>query len=143
MNGSLVARAAITIDAAPRKIWEALTTPAIIKQYFFGADVVTDWKVGSAILYRGEWQGKPYEDKGRILTVEPGRLLVSTHWSPLSGTTDTPENYHTVSYELSESGSGGTRLTIKQDNNASDDERAHSEKNWQVVLAAMKALLEA
>ena len=72
----------------------------MLKQYFFGADVVTDWKVGSSIVYRGQWNGKPYEDKGKILKFETEKLLVTTHWSPLSGVPDIPENYHTVSYEL-------------------------------------------
>ncbi len=142
MEKNLVARAAITINASPAKVWEALTTPATIKQYLFGADVITDWKVGSAILYRGQWEGRPYQDKGRILRAERGKLLVSTHWSPLSGTADSPENYHTVSYELSKAEGRSTRLTITQDNNGSEDEKAHSQQNWQMVLAAMKALLE-
>ncbi len=39
-------------------------------------------KVGSPILYRGEWHGKLFEDKGQILEIEPEKRLVSTHWSP-------------------------------------------------------------
>lgn len=142
MENNLTARATITINVPPATVWEALTMPAIIKQYLFGADVITDWQVGGIILYRGQWEGKPYEDKGRILRVETEKLLVSTHWSPLSGTADSPENYHTGAYELSDAGGNSTRLTITQDGNGSEDEKAHSQKNWQMVPAAMKALLE-
>jgi hypothetical protein len=74
--------------------------------------------------------------------MEPEKLLMSTHWSPLSGVPDSPENYHTVTYKLSEK-DGSTEVTITQDNNASEEEKAHSEENWKTVLAGMKKLLEA
>jgi uncharacterized protein YndB with AHSA1/START domain len=141
MEKNYVARATATIDAPASKVWKALTDPALIKQYFFGVDVVSDWKVGSSIIYKGEWEGKAFEDKGRILQVEPEKLLVSTHWSPLSGVPDSPENYHTVSYELS-GRNGTTVLTITQDNNATEEERQHSEGNWNMMLEGMKKLLE-
>ena len=132
MDKKLIARASVTVNASPARVWEALTTPAIIKKYFFGSDIVTDWKVGSPIFYRGEWQGKPYEDKGTILKFEPEKRLVNTHWSPLSGVPDTPDNYHTVAYELTPHGAS-TTLTLTQDNNATEDERSHSEQNWNIV----------
>lgn len=131
----------MTINAPPSQVWEALINPEIIKQYFFGSEIVTDWKVGSPILYKGIWQDKPFEDKGKVLRVERQRLLEVTHWSPLSGVPDTPENYHKVTYELTPE-DGGTRLTILQDNNASAEEQAHSEQNWNMVLANLKKLLE-
>ncbi len=142
MSKGLVARASITIAASPSVVWAALTTPATIKKYFFGSDIVTDWTVGSPILYRGEWQGKPYEDKGTIVTFSPEKRLVTTHWSPLSGAPDSLENYHTVSYELSAE-AGGTRVTLTQDNNASEDEKTHSEANWKAVLEGLKKVVEA
>ncbi len=141
MKNTFVAKAAITINAPASKVWEALTTPRIMKQYLFGADVVTDWKVGSPIIYKGLWEGKPFEDKGKILKFEPGKLLASTHWSPLSGVPDIPQNYHTVTYALSDR-DGGTQVQLTQDNNASEEEKAHSEQNWRMVLEGMKKLLE-
>ena len=103
--------------------------------------MTTDWKVGSPITYTGIWEGKAYEDKGKVLQVEPGKLLVSTFWSSLLGQPDVPENYKTVRYELSPA-SGGTRLTITQDNNATPDEASHSEQNWTTVLNSLKKMLE-
>jgi uncharacterized protein YndB with AHSA1/START domain len=141
MEDAPIARSSITIDAVPGKVWEALTTPGIIKLYFFGTDVTTDWNVGGPIVYRGEWEGKPYEDKGRIINFERERLLVTSHWSPLSGTPDVAENYHIVSYEL-RAENGGTRLTISQTNNTSEDEAAHSTRNWNMILESLKRLLE-
>lgn len=141
MKRNIVAEASITIRAPASKVWEALTKPELIKQYLFGSEVVTDWQVGSPIYYRGEWQGRSYEDKGTVLEVQRERRLVSTHWSPLSGVPDTPENYHTVTYLLAEH-DGSTDVTIRQDNNASEEEKTHSEQNWQTVLAGLKKLVE-
>jgi len=141
MDKKFIAKATTTIDAPRSKVWDALTKPDLIKKYLFGTQVTTDWQVGSPITYQGEWQGKTYEDKGKILQVEPGKLLVSTFWSSLAGLPDTPENYKTVRYELSSEGNG-TRLTIIQDNNDTQEEANHSEQNWNTVLDGMKKLLE-
>ena len=140
-NGSFVATTSIVIDAPSSRVWDALTQPDLIKHYLFGTQVTTDWKVGSSITYTGVWQGKAYEDKGQVLQVEPGKLLVSTFWSSLSGVADLPENYQTVCYELAPDGAG-TRLTVTQDNNATQDAASHSEQNWAMVLDGMKKLLE-
>jgi uncharacterized protein YndB with AHSA1/START domain len=141
MKPNLVAQVSTTVHAPASKVWEALTDPKLIKQYMFGSDVVTDWKVGSPIYYRGEWQGKPFEDKGTVLDVEPKKRLVSTHWSPLSGVPDEPQNYHMVAYVLSEH-DGDTDVTLTQDHNASEQEKAESEQNWKLVLAGLKKLVE-
>jgi uncharacterized protein YndB with AHSA1/START domain len=137
-----VAKATITIRAPAPRVWEALTNPMLIKQYLFGTEVTSDWQVSSPIIYRGLWRDKPYEDKGRVLQNEPGRLLVSTFWSSLSGLPDLPENYKTVRYELFPQGNT-TRLTLTQDNNSTQEEASHSAENWKTVLEGMKKLLEA
>jgi uncharacterized protein YndB with AHSA1/START domain len=141
MNDKYVAKAKTTIHAPISKVWQALVNPEIIKQYLFNTDVISDWKVGSPVTYKGEWEGKAFEDKGEILEIEPEKVLKSTHWSPLSGVPDIPENYHTVTYTLSDRGDS-TEVTITQDNNATEQEQAHSEKNWKTVLEGMKSLLE-
>ena len=141
MNNTFIAKATITINAPAARVWDALTQPEIIKRYLFGTQVTTDWRVGSPIVYEGTWEGKAYRDKGQVLQVEPGKLLVSTFWSSLSGLPDVPENYQTVRYELSTEGSG-TRLTIRQDNNATQEDANHSAQNWNMVLDGMKKLLE-
>lgn len=141
MSKGSIARATATIDAPASKVWDALTKPELIKQYLFGTEVTSDWRVGSPITYRGEWQGKPYEDKGKVLEIEPGKRLVSTFWSSLGGLPDAPENYNTVAYELAPAGDG-TRLTVTQDNNPSQEAADHSAQNWRTVLDGIKQLLE-
>ena len=131
----------ITIQAPAEKVWAALTTPALIKQWFFGVDTLTDWKVGSPIVHKGAWNGKPYEDKGTILKFEPPNRLVHNHWSPMSGRPDRPESYQTVTYALSER-NGATELSVTEDNFPSEEARALSQEIWKRVFSALKELVE-
>src|SRR6478609_2452034 len=109
-----VATANVEIAAPPERVWEAMTDPAQVAQYMMGSQVESDYQVGSPITWSGEWEGKPYQDKGEVLQVEPNRLLEVTHYSPLTGADDVPENYHTVRYELAES-DGATTVRLTQD----------------------------
>jgi uncharacterized protein YndB with AHSA1/START domain len=139
---TLISKASTSIHASTEKVWDALTNPEIVKQYFFGTNQQSDWKPGSDITWTGEWEGKAYKDKGKILDIIPGERLQYTYYSSMSGEEDKPENYRTVTFELSGSGNS-TELTITQDNNKSEESRAHSEQNWNMILDAMKKLLEA
>lgn len=141
MPGAFVAESAITIDAPPDRVWEVITDPDAVKEFMFGADLQTDWTVGGPILWRGEWEGKPYEDKGQILEVEPGRKLVHTHFSPLGGEDDKPGNYHTLTWTL-EGQDGQTRLTLSQDNNASEAAAEHSKGMWDMLVADVRRISE-
>jgi uncharacterized protein YndB with AHSA1/START domain len=141
MNHNYIAHVSIEIKAGPAEVWDALTNPRIIKQYLFGTEAVSDWQVGSPIVYRGLWEGKSYEDKGSIVAMIPGKTLVTTYWSSLSGLPDTQENNNTITYLLAPS-DGGTRLEVSQDNNKSEESKKHSEQNWKLVLVKMKEILE-
>jgi uncharacterized protein YndB with AHSA1/START domain len=141
MPKALTATASEKISASPAQVWDALTDPEKIKQYFFGSEIVTDWREGSPIIYKGEYEGKKFEDKGKVVRFEPEKTLVCTHWSPLSGMPDKPENYHEVTYTLTPEGAA-TRVSISQDNNADEDEKQRSSQLWQTMLKNMKQLLE-
>ena len=141
MNQNLIATASAVINAPRRRVWEALVDPKMIQQYMFGTQVVSNWREASPIVWKGKWQGKPYEDKGVILQFKPERTLEYSHFSPLSGLPDLPENYHKVTVELLDEGNQ-TRVLLTQDRNATEEERAHSERNWEMVLDSLKKLLE-
>ena len=141
MSESFTAQHSIAIRAPASRVWQALTRPELVKQYLFGTEMTADWRVGGAITYRGQWEGKPYLDKGAVKVFEPERLLVTTYFSSLSGSEDKPENYNTVTYRLAES-DGRTTLTIIQDNNPTREAADHSAANWAVVLEALKILVE-
>ncbi len=131
----------IDINAPAAEVWDALTNPVVIKQYFFGTDLKTDWKQGSPIVWTGEWQGKTYQDKGKVLEIDPGRYVKYSYWSSMSGTEDKPENYQNVSYRLNEV-NGITTLELTQDNIKDEASKQHSEQNWQMVFGKMKELVE-
>ena len=136
-----IAKASITINASAEKVWHALTDPGMIKKYMFGTTVISDWKEGRKIIWKGEWEGKSYEDKGKILHFEPKKSLQYSHFSPLSGLHDNPENYHIVTIDLDEKNKQ-TTVTLTQDNNPDEKTKDHSEKNWKMMLASLKKLLE-
>ena len=132
----------VTIDAPKADVWDALTRPDKVKQYMHGTEMSTDWKEGSPISWKGEWKGKSYEDKGQVLVVQPQKRLSYTHWSPMGGSEDKPENYHTVTYELTGE-DGKTTLTLRQDNNATqEDANKMAENNWGPVLEGLKKTAE-
>ena len=132
----------IDIDAPPERVWAALTTPDQISKWFFGVDTESDWQVGSTLVHRGEYQGQPYEDKGEILELDPPKRFVHTHWSPMSGVPDTPENAQRVTWTLDPS-DGGTTLTVEEDNLPSDEAKAISDQSWPQALEGLRGLLEA
>ncbi len=137
-----VAQAEIEIDATPDRVWRALTDPSEVKNYFFGTELVTDWRPGSPIYWRGEWNGNPYEDRGEVLEVVPGQLLRVTHFSPLTGQADQPENYHTLTYVLSAT-AAGTTVELTQTNNPDPEQAAQFSENWRGLLAGLKQQVEA
>lgn len=142
MENKLILRKSFQINASLSKVWDALTKPELVKQYFFGTEITTDWKKGSPIFYRGVWEGKPYEDKGHILDIEKEKFIRYNYWSSFSDTEDIPANYANISYELSQEG-GSTILNIVQDGMKDQEALDHSEQNWAIVLDGMKKLLEA
>lgn len=136
-----IATATVEIDAPQGRVWAALTDPEQIRRYMFDTVVETDWRVGAAITWSGEFDGKTYQDKGQILEFEPTTLLKLTHFSPLTGQPDVPENYHTITFQLGDQGQR-TVLTLSQDNNATAEEAEHSANTWRTMLANLKNVVE-
>ena len=126
MADGLIARASADIRAPADEVWNALADPKATKQYMFGTDVRSTWQEGGPITWSGEWQGNAYEDKGVTLEIKPGRRIAYSHFSPLSGLPEVPENYHKVTIELTPKGDM-TQVFLSQDNNSNPEERAHSE----------------
>lgn len=139
--GNISLKTTITVNAPAALVWKALTDPAIVKQYFFGTNVQSDWKTGSDIIWSGEWEGKTYEDHGKILEITPGTYIKYSYWSSMSGTEDKPESYQNVSYNLIEK-DGITTLEVGQENIKDEAAKEHSEQNWQYIFGAMKKMIE-
>ena len=143
MPTDITTSASIEIKAPATHVWKALTSPELIERWFFGVRTETDWREGGPIVHRGEYEGRPYEDKGKILRVEPESLLVHTHWSSMSGLPDAPEHYQEVEWALTEYDSDATELTVSETNVPSEQAKAVSERGWETALRTLKDLLEA
>lgn len=141
MNHELSVEKSISINADKTKVWNALTDPGVIRQYLYGAETVTDWKVGSQIIFQGEVQGQKWQDKGVILEIQPGRILCYSYWSGFCGLEDVPGNYATVTYRL-ESQGGNTLLTISQEGYPGEESQQSSGGNWDSILRQIKEIVE-
>ena len=122
------------------KIWSALTDKEKVKQYFYGTEVTSTWKPGSDIVFRGEWDGKAYEDKGKIIEVENEKLIKYSYISSFSGLPDLPENYAIITYRLKPI-DDGTELTIIQEGFKDEKSWDDSKNGWKFVLDNLKKLL--
>ncbi len=141
MKNKLKAEVHVHIHGLISNVWKALTDPEMIRLYFFGTNTVTDWKVGSPIQFKGEWEGRSYEDKGTILDVQMNRLIRYSYWSSMSGIEDKPENYVIITYRI-----GGkdndVDLTVLQENIPDKKMKEHSIENWNKVLNGLKEVVE-
>jgi uncharacterized protein YndB with AHSA1/START domain len=136
-----VATAHTDVAATPERVWAALTEPEQIAVYMQGSRVETTWEVGRPITWNGEYDGRPYQDKGEVLTYDEPHVLSVTHYSPLMGQPDEPDSYHTLVYTLTASGDG-TRLELTQDGNDSEEQADQFSQNWQEMLDGLKAHVE-
>lgn len=141
MDRALKVEKEVVIKASSEVVWKALTDKETIKKYFFGTEAISDWKVGSSLIFQGDWEGKTYQDKGTILAADAGELLQYNYWSGFSGLEDIPENYSLVTYRMS-SESEQTTLTLTQEGFANEEAQVHSEGGWTLVLDNLKKLLE-
>ena len=131
----------MSINAPTSEVWIALTNPDLIKQWLFGTNVISDWQVGSPILFTGTWQGTEYKDKGTILQFEIEKVFQYNYWSGFSGLPDSIENYSIITFKLIPT-ANGTQLTLTQSNFATETGYEHSDKNWDVTLELMKKIIE-
>jgi uncharacterized protein YndB with AHSA1/START domain len=136
MSENLVARATVEIPAPAGAVWDVLVDATAT--WMVGAHVTSTYAVGDPITFDGEWDGKPFQDHGEILEVDRPRRLRYTHYSPLSGQPDVPENYHHLTFTFVEV-DGSTTVTLEQDGNGSADEVSHAMALWEQVLGALRA----
>lgn len=150
MDKQLIVKNSITINAPASKIWDALTNPEQTKKYMFGCETISNWKPGSPLLWRGEYEGTEMVFvKGNIVSIEPGKSLAYTTIDPNSTTVeDIPENYLTVTYDLREQ-DGQTILNVTQGDysKVADGEKRYEDtynngEGWNPILVQIKKLVE-
>ena len=121
-------------------VWRALTDPARspVDDGHRGLDRLAG---GQPDHLAGGDGRQAYEDKGEVLAVDEPTRLSMTHYSPLMGQADEPENYHTVIYDLA-GGDDRTTRGLSQDGNDSAEQAEQFSANWQGMLDALKTTVE-
>lgn len=149
MSQPLFVKNTIVINAPAATVWDALVNPAQTKKYMFGCETVSDWKPGSSLEWKGEYEGKEMIFvKGSILEINPGKFLAYTTIDPHSNIDDVSENYLTVTYDLQPE-NGHTVLTVTQGDysKVAEGERRYNEawnngEGWNPILVQIKQLVE-
>ncbi|NMH89364.1 SRPBCC domain-containing protein [Flavivirga algicola] len=131
----------ITIDTTKEKLWKALVTPEIIEQYLMGAQVSSDWKVGSKIEYRGEFNGIPFCDEGTIDLLDIEKEYKYSYWSANHGTIKSKENFVSISYKI-ENKKTHVNLVVNQTNYKSKKIADGMNQIWDFILDNLKKVLE-
>ncbi len=132
-----------SINAPASKVWAVLTKAELIKEWLseVGITVSTDWKIGSSIIYSGNWHGIEYKDKGTVLKYEPEKVLQYNNWSCLSQLPDEPENYSVMEFQLVENDSQ-TQLMLLYSNFATEVMYLHYNFYWEATLGIIKKMAE-
>lgn len=142
MNRNLKVSKSVEINARSEKIWDVLTNPEKIKVYLFGTETITDWKVGSPIIFQGEYDGHQYKDKGNVLENKVNKILKYNYWSGFSGLEDKPEHYAIITYQIQKTSNNAVKLTWTQEGFANDEGQQHSENGLMGMLEQIKNLAE-
>lgn len=142
MNHNLRVDASVIINTDLNKLWDALTNPVKIKAYLYGTDTLTDWKVGSKVIFQGEYQGHKYKDYGYILENKPSELLSYSYWSGFSGLVDKPENYAKIIYSLKPIADDCTEFTWSQIGFSGEEGYNHSKNGMNDFLNKLKEVAE-
>lgn len=132
----------ITINAPAQKVWDALTQPAAVKEWQYGSDLLTDWIPGNDIRFSTEWEGKVFEQWGKVLEIIPNSLIRYSLFAPRPGLEDVPENCFIMSYSLSEN-DGSTNLEIIQEDNRPGAKQEAPQGEDNPILASLRSFVEA
>jgi len=131
----------IILNAPVEKVWNALTQPELVKQWQYGSDLLTDWKTGSEIRFRNEWEGQIFEQWGTVLEVVPNQKIKYSLFFPRPGLEDKPENYFIMNYVLTEENQK-TKLEIIQEDNRPGAVQEEPQGEDNPILQGLKALIE-
>src|ERR1700674_1686005 len=141
MAKTLITKCRIQINNTVDEAWKALVNPEIVEKYMLGSQQLSDWRKGSSIKWKKDFNGRKFEDRGEILEITPQKRLKYTHYSPASGRPDAAENYQTVSVTLKENAKG-TTIELRSDNNASEKEKEINEHIWAYYFQGLKIIMD-
>jgi uncharacterized protein YndB with AHSA1/START domain len=133
----------VKIRAPASKTWLALTVPDLVKRWQYGSDLLTSWEPGTPIVFRNEWNGQVFEQKGTVIEFEPGRRVKYSLFFPRPDLQDIPENHFFMTYELMESDGVTSVLFRQEDPRPSEPDASSGGDDGPDVLSQLKELVEA
>lgn len=142
MDTNLVVSKSIVINTSPEEVWEVMTNPEKIKVYLYGTETITDWAIGSPIIFQGEYEGQTYKDKGNVLGKVEHEFLKYNYWSGFSGLEDKPENYSVITYIIQVLKENEVQLSWLQQGFANEQGQQHMEAGLPAMLQDIKKLAE-
>jgi uncharacterized protein YndB with AHSA1/START domain len=138
----------VLINASAEKVWDALTNPEQTKKYMFGCEAISEWTVGSPIVWKGLFDGKEIiAVKGYIQAFEKFKLLGYSVFDPHASYADILENYTTVTCRLTKAGEQ-IRLEINQGDfsKVAEGQKRYDESmaggGWRSILDQIKVICE-
>ena len=127
------------IRATPPKLWEALTDPTFIRQYWYGVNVECAWKKGAP--WKMTLADGRVADAGEILEIDPPRRIVirwQNEWNPEMKA----EGPSRCTIELTPL-DDAVKLTITHELDRAESKLiAGVAGGWPYTLANLKSLLE-
>lgn len=131
----------ITINAPTQRVWDALTKPELVRLWQYGSDLVTDWDIGGDIRFRTEWEGRIFEQWGKVLEIRPNELIKYSLFAPRPDLEDKPENYFIMNYVLT-ADNGQTNLEIIQEDNRQNAVQEEPQGEENPILQSLKKFAE-
>jgi uncharacterized protein YndB with AHSA1/START domain len=131
----------ISINASPERVWDTITRAELVKQWQYGSDLITDWKVGNSIRFKTAWEDKIFEQWGKLLEIKPNELLRYSLFAPRPGLEDKPENYFEMNYVLT-ADNDQTKLVILQIDNRPGAVQEEPQGEENPVLQLLKKIAE-
>lgn len=133
----------VTINTSPAKVWQALTTPALMQQWMSETpiEVQTTWETGSSLSISGPWYKSKFENYGKVLQFEPEQVLSYSHLSSLSHLPMAEENHCVFTFQLKAEGDR-TVLSFTASNFPTEAIYRHIVFYWNVTLELFKKFIE-
>jgi uncharacterized protein YndB with AHSA1/START domain len=132
----------VKILAPAKKVWLALTVPELVKQWQYGSDLLTTWEVGTPVVFRNEWNGQVFEQKGTVVEFLPESRLKYSLFFPRPDLQDIPEHHFFMTYELTESERVTSLLVRQEDPRPSSPSESTGADDGPDVLSCLKELVE-
>lgn len=132
----------VTILAPAQTVWRALTVPELVKQWQYGSDLARTWEPGTPIVFRSEWNGQVFEQKGTVIEYTPHVRLKYSLFVPRPDSSGLPGDHFFMIYELTEREAATSVLIRQEDPRPAAPPGTDAGDEGPDVLSALKELVE-